>query len=61
MPSILELAGNEPVDVRTGGGSGVVIHCHALDLRVTTPGSMRQVDQPAATVAQTTAALSVGI
>ncbi|OBB71563.1 McrC family protein [Mycobacterium sp. 852014-52144_SCH5372336] len=52
--------GNEPVDLHTARGSGVVIHCHALDLSVTTPELLRQVDQLAATVAQTTAALSVG-
>jgi 5-methylcytosine-specific restriction enzyme subunit McrC len=52
--------GNEPVDLHTARGSGVVIHCHALDLSVTTPELLRQVDQLAATVAQTTAAPSAG-
>lgn len=60
MPSILESADNELVDLHTARASGVVIHCHAFDLSVTTPELLRQADQLAATVAQTMAALSVG-
>ncbi|OBG41514.1 McrC family protein [Mycobacterium sp. E3198] len=43
--------GNEPIDLHTARGSGVVIHCHALDLTVTTPELLQQVEQLAATVA----------
>jgi 5-methylcytosine-specific restriction enzyme subunit McrC len=60
MPSILESADNELVDLHTARVSGVVIRCHAFDLSVTTPELLRQVDQLAATVSQTTVALSVG-
>ena len=36
--------GNEPVDRHTVKGSGVVIHCHALDLSVPPAKLLRQVD-----------------
>ena len=52
--------GNEPVDLHTARGSGVVIHCHALDLSAPPAELLRQVEQLAATVAQLTGALSVG-
>ena len=36
--------GNEPVDRHTVQGSGVVIHCHALDLSASPAKMLRQVD-----------------
>jgi 5-methylcytosine-specific restriction enzyme subunit McrC len=36
--------GNEPVDRHTVQGSGVVIHCHALDLSAAPAKMLRQVD-----------------
>jgi 5-methylcytosine-specific restriction enzyme subunit McrC len=52
--------GNEPVDLHTARGSGVVIQCHALDLSAPPAELLRQVDQLAATVALTARAVSVG-
>ncbi len=52
--------GNEPVDLHTARGSGVVIHCHVLDLSAPPAELLRQVDQLAATVVQPAGALSVG-